>query len=96
MGGMDVEGGGGEEGVRIADILYLRSKDSKSNAQIVKVGMRKGRVMPYTKIADQSQRVREFFQSAAFKEANAPDYEFVALANNRLDREVSLYLGFKI
>ena len=93
LGGMDVEGGGGEEGVRIVDILYLRGKDSKSNAKRPKG---KGRVVPYKKIAEQSQRVREFFQSAAFKEANALDYEFVALANKMLDREVSPFLGFKV
>lgn len=65
--------------VALGDILYLASKDSSR---------RKG-LVPNKGYAEQSPRVREFFDSEQFTQSNAVDFALWRVANTLLDRQIT-------
>ena len=69
--------------VNMADILYLKSKDSSAGI-LDEFGARFHRHIPY---AEQSQRVRDFIDSK-LRPANTVDYAIWKSANDRLDRHI--------
>ena len=67
--------------VSLGDILYLSSKNSSKNSLLL-------RTKPY---AQQSQRVRNFFDSKAFRDVNSIDFALWHAANQMLDRQGSAF-----
>jgi hypothetical protein len=63
--------------VNLGDILYLVSKNSSRSNDLVRT----------KRYAEQSQRVRDFFDSKEFREVNAIDFELWHTANKMLDRQ---------
>lgn len=71
--------------VPIADVLYLRSKDS-TLAHSAAAGQDGSRVVAHRPLSDEPRSVRDYVASDEFNRSNALDYALHAAASAELDR----------
>ena len=77
--------------IRLGDILYLKSKDSNAGPGVKDdIG---AVFVPRKPLAQQSPRVRAFFDSAEFKENNARDWDLWRTVNATVDQEINQLLS---